>query len=253
MSSDGSNGPTKISNNAYLYSPSNAYEMVMGSGTCTLGITHVASGKVVTPVLSSGGTNCYFTIQTDGNLCMYLVSNNAFQACTMHWVGAQSAIPVVGPFQLLLSDDGNLEEYDSKNAIVWTTDRKSRTQATTVSKGSKLVSNVDGQNNLQMNEYLSNGGYTFVMQSDCNLVLYNPANAAVWSTKTNGKSTNCYLTLQQTDGNLCIYNTQDTGNWGAVWCTMALSPSHLPVTLSLSASGAVTVTNSVGSVVWKKK
>ncbi|KAL0922434.1 hypothetical protein M5K25_006421 [Dendrobium thyrsiflorum] len=51
---------------------------------------------------------------------------------------------------------------------------------------------------------LAQGAYLFIMQQDCNLVLYDN-NRAVWATGTNGRASGCVLKMQ-TDGNLVIYS-----------------------------------------------
>ncbi|KAH0465907.1 hypothetical protein IEQ34_006010 [Dendrobium chrysotoxum] len=51
---------------------------------------------------------------------------------------------------------------------------------------------------------LAQGPYLFIMQQDCNLVLYDN-NKAVWATGTNGRASGCILKMQ-TDGNLVIYS-----------------------------------------------
>nr|1XD6_A Chain A, gastrodianin-4 [Gastrodia elata] len=51
---------------------------------------------------------------------------------------------------------------------------------------------------------LAEGPYLFIMQNDCNLVLYDN-NRAVWASGTNGKASNCILKMQR-DGNLVIYS-----------------------------------------------
>ncbi|KAG9441963.1 hypothetical protein H6P81_017817 [Aristolochia fimbriata] len=56
---------------------------------------------------------------------------------------------------------------------------------------------------LNTNEFLENGQYRFIMQGDCNLVLYVNRTRALWSSRTDGKGTSCRATLQN-DGNLVI-------------------------------------------------
>ncbi|KAI0499027.1 hypothetical protein KFK09_019927 [Dendrobium nobile] len=51
---------------------------------------------------------------------------------------------------------------------------------------------------------LAQGPYLFIMQPDCNLVLYDNIRA-VWATGTNGRAFGCVLKMQ-TDGNLVIYS-----------------------------------------------
>lgn len=67
------------------------------------------------------------------------------------------------------------------------------------------------------NDFLSSLTVKFVMQSDCNLVLYQ-GNKALWSSKTNGKGAGCEL-IMQPDGNLVIYKNHNGIVANAVWNT----------------------------------
>ncbi|XP_039118825.1 mannose-specific lectin-like [Dioscorea cayenensis subsp. rotundata] len=64
---------------------------------------------------------------------------------------------------------------------------------------------------LQTREFLSWESYQFIMQDDCNLVLYD-LGQPIWATNTGGLATNCYVTLQS-DGNLVIYRSTGTVLW----------------------------------------
>ncbi|KAJ3702772.1 hypothetical protein LUZ61_006477 [Rhynchospora tenuis] len=66
---------------------------------------------------------------------------------------------------------------------------------------------------LNPGQSLTYGTYFLIMQKDCNLVLYEMSQT-IWSTKSNGKGQNCYLTIQR-DGNLVIY----TGSNVPIWAT----------------------------------
>ncbi len=66
------------------------------------------------------------------------------------------------------------------------------------------------------------GGYA-VMQADGNFVIYNWADAAVWSTDTYGQATTGYL-AQQDDGNLVLYRQFQSNN---VWYTQAIWASNV--------------------------
>ncbi|KAK9144333.1 hypothetical protein Sjap_004236 [Stephania japonica] len=61
---------------------------------------------------------------------------------------------------------------------------------------------------LNTNEYLENGIYRFIMQGDCNLVLYKNGNVPLWNSRTAGRGGACMATLQN-NGNLVILS--DTG------------------------------------------
>ncbi|KAI0509893.1 hypothetical protein KFK09_010493 [Dendrobium nobile] len=68
-------------------------------------------------------------------------------------------------------------------------------------------------------QYLTYNGYFFVMQYDCNLVLYE-FNAPIWLSGTSGKGSRCILQMQF-DGNLVVY--KDLGAT-AVWSSNSLQP-----------------------------
>ncbi|KAI0512221.1 hypothetical protein KFK09_012859 [Dendrobium nobile] len=58
---------------------------------------------------------------------------------------------------------------------------------------------------------LSIGNYKFIMQRDCNLVLYEN-NTVLWETKTQGKGTLCSLSLQS-NGELFVFSESRKALW----------------------------------------
>ncbi|PKU68030.1 Mannose-specific lectin [Dendrobium catenatum] len=71
---------------------------------------------------------------------------------------------------------------------------------------------LDGER-LGTGQALTQGGFAFVIQSDCNLVLYEFGNP-LWSSGTNGQGLGCYVTLQS-DGNLVIYDQSNKAIWAS--------------------------------------
>lgn len=61
-----------------------------------------------------------------------------------------------------------------------------------------------GGDTLQAGQSLTQGNYQFIMQTDCNLVLYDTG-SAVWSSGTDTRGTTCHVTLEMT-GDLVINN-----------------------------------------------
>ncbi|XP_058110971.1 mannose-specific lectin-like [Magnolia sinica] len=130
---------------------------------------------------------------------------------------------------------------------------------------------------LGTNNYLQHGSYSFIIQEDCNLVLYDNGNP-IWASNTGGKSRNCHCTMQ-TDGNLVVYDPYGVAIWasntrlsegfyvlilqkdrnvviygGAIWATATNAPgsSAMPVVTVVSAAktnrtalvnGSGTITN----------
>ncbi|CAL9210002.1 unnamed protein product [Musa hybrid cultivar] len=65
---------------------------------------------------------------------------------------------------------------------------------------------------LNSGQSLRYGTYNFIMQNDCNLVLYDN-NRAIWASGTNGRGSNCVCRMQS-DGNLVVY-TGSTAVWAS--------------------------------------
>lgn len=57
------------------------------------------------------------------------------------------------------------------------------------------------------------GGATVTMQNDCNLVEHFQG-TPVWHSNTFGRGTNCYLKMQS-DGNLVIYDGANKAVWSS--------------------------------------
>ncbi|XP_072994326.1 mannose-specific lectin-like [Typha latifolia] len=68
-------------------------------------------------------------------------------------------------------------------------------------------------NTLTAGESLTQGSYTFIIQNDCNLVLYD-SGKAVWASGTSGQGAGCRLDMQS-DGNLVIYNRNNNPVWAS--------------------------------------
>ncbi|KAK9144334.1 hypothetical protein Sjap_004237 [Stephania japonica] len=94
---------------------------------------------------------------------------------------------------------------------------------------------------LNTEEYLENGPFRFIMQSDCNLVLYRNLDKPMWSSKTARKGTGCMAILQET-GNLVILSDR-----GVIWASNAYTATKNPFRLVLQADGNVVV---YGAPLW---
>ncbi|XP_020598103.1 mannose-specific lectin-like [Phalaenopsis equestris] len=66
---------------------------------------------------------------------------------------------------------------------------------------------------LNTGESLRTDNYIFIIQYDCNLVLYE-SNTAIWASGTDGRGQGCYLTMQH-DGNLVVYDYTNTAVWAS--------------------------------------
>jgi hypothetical protein len=89
-------------------------------------------------------------------------------------------------------------------------------------------------------------GYMLILQQDGNLVLYDPANTAVWNTPTYGNIP-AFLTMQM-DGNLVLYGYQQgseavpTPPVQKLWASNTSNGSPLTVSvLYLSSSGGLAI------------
>ena len=142
-------------------------------------------------------------MQTDGNLVIY---NKAEVAVwNTGTFGSQAAYAY---FQA----DGNLVLYSATGSGVVPSPNLPTTPGPTIpatnTNSSKLFK---GQT-----IYSSNGWYRLTMQNDGNLVIYNKAGDAVWSTLTGG--TAAHYAYFQADGNLVLYdNTGVNGTGNVIW------------------------------------
>nr|ACN77849.1 lectin protein precursor [Narcissus tazetta subsp. chinensis] len=66
---------------------------------------------------------------------------------------------------------------------------------------------------LSPGEFLNYGRYIFIMQEDCNLVLYD-VDKPIWATNTGGLARDCHLNMQS-DGNLVVYSQTNDPIWAS--------------------------------------
>ena len=66
---------------------------------------------------------------------------------------------------------------------------------------------------LYTGQSLTYGAYYLVMQTDCNLVLYD-AGKPIWATDTGGLGSDCHATMQS-DGNLVVYSSRGNSVWAS--------------------------------------
>lgn len=172
---------------------------------CNLVLEVVGSHQLWSTQTAGRGNGCFAVMQHDGNLVVYTDSGVAVWHAGTNGQGALA----------MVLDDGNFVVYSEFYAPVWQTQthydpnppatRHALIQGDVLQTDQSLVS--------------SNGKYRLLMQQDCNLVLYRSDGRALWSSKTNGKSSRCW-TVMQGDGNLVLYD----GNNRAWWATYTMKP-----------------------------
>nr|P49329.1 RecName: Full=Mannose-specific lectin; AltName: Full=Agglutinin; Contains: RecName: Full=Mannose-specific lectin heavy chain; Contains: RecName: Full=Mannose-specific lectin light chain; Flags: Precursor [Aloe arborescens] len=94
---------------------------------------------------------------------------------------------------------------------------------------------------LHENQYISYGPYEFIMQHDCNLVLYESGNPT-WASNTGGLALHCRATLQ-TDGNLVVQNSANR----IIWQSNTGTGTNGDYLLVLQKNGNVVI---VGPPIW---
>ncbi|XP_077234697.1 mannose-specific lectin-like [Tasmannia lanceolata] len=62
---------------------------------------------------------------------------------------------------------------------------------------------------LDTGAFIENGPYRFIMQTDCNLVLYMNKTRVLWASGTNGRGTSCKATFQD-NCNLVVLSGSET-------------------------------------------
>jgi hypothetical protein len=183
---------------AFLLSPDHQFELVMqGDGNLVL---YNAAKEALWSSQTSGGGD-YLAMQVEGNLVVYNGGKVA------QWSTGTWGFP--GAY-LELQDDGNLVLYQDGHAI-WTYGSSY--------KGQILNPGED----LQPGAYLLSPDheYQLIMQGDGNLVLYNAAKEALWSSQTSGPGN---YAAMQTDGNFVVYSG-GTALWNSM--TSGFSGAYL--------------------------
>ncbi|KAL0906214.1 hypothetical protein M5K25_024688 [Dendrobium thyrsiflorum] len=93
---------------------------------------------------------------------------------------------------------------------------------------------------------LVNAGYSFTMNQDCSLVLYDSNKQIIWTTRTQGMDSGCNLKLQH-DGNLVMYNT--IGNM--LWSSQTNKNTWKIYHLVLQADHNVVIKDDNGNIIWE--
>lgn len=140
----------------------------------------------------------FLNYQPDGNLVLYAATGKPlWHTHTAH----------TSPGQLLMQPDGNLVLYDSAVKPIWKSDTVQKTLlATSTNSRQSNQSLTVGQSITS-----TNGSYHLILQADGNLVLYNSANKALWSSRTNDKPVS--TVNMQPDGNFVAYDTAGHHYW----------------------------------------
>ncbi|MDG2049913.1 MAG: hypothetical protein P8M78_07100 [Myxococcota bacterium] len=177
---------------------------------------------------AGAGLGCHADFQADGNFVLY------DETGSYHWASGTSG---TSGGRLKLQADGNLVVYNGSNEPLW-------------SAQSNIPPEFNwsaGQFELESEEWAQNARRKLVLQSDCNLVLYNVDNAVVagplWQTDTSGAGVDCRLDFQA-DGNLVLYD----GSGSALWASGTSGTSG--AVLSLQEDGNLVVYNGVQQYLW---
>ncbi|KAG6545093.1 hypothetical protein Mapa_013476 [Marchantia paleacea] len=90
-----------------------------------------------------------------------------------------------------------------------------------------------------------NGVYKFIMQSDCNLVLYHNSVGALWASKTQGSASGCYMELQA-DGNAVVY-----GGSVARWASGTSGRNDGAHYIDVQDDGNTVMYNAANQAIWQ--
>ncbi|XP_074564898.1 mannose-specific lectin 1-like [Curcuma longa] len=151
------------------------------------------------------GSRCFARMQTDGN---FIIFNDR-----LNKVWESGTRQTEGEFILVLQRDGHVVIYADPIFTVPEVEPKNRKVATVTNNNILYAGD-----KLNTGESLTEGDFTFIMQSDCNLVLYDN-DKDMWSSASNGLGNNCAAHLQ-TNGDLVIRS--DDGN--VVWSSNTSQP-----------------------------
>jgi hypothetical protein len=187
--------------------------------------------KWVMPSGSVKSSDERFTLidQSDGNTVLYGPANQPL------W--SSNTARYADVWNLIMQNDGGLVSYDRHGNPIWASNKLSR-GATLMVQGDDNKSNeeiwrtntvvpqeaapptqtdrlLSGQGLIPGKSIVSmNGRFTFVLQSDGNLVLYGPQSQPMWASNTAGR-TNVREVSMQNDGNCVLYDACNAHLWAS--------------------------------------
>ncbi|MED5261489.1 MAG: hypothetical protein VX574_03720 [Myxococcota bacterium] len=188
----------------------------------------LTGGAVWQSETNGSGTSCSALFQGDGNFVVYDGLGQPL------WASGTSG---TSGGELRLQSDGNLVVYNGSNQPLWSANGNIP---------SEFLWNAGGFS-FAPGDFAQSQNRKWVMQSDCNLVLYNVANAlvggALWHSDTHLAGVDCRADFQA-DGNLVIYD----GVGQALWASGTSGTSGAQ--LRLQPDGNAVIYNGVGEPLW---
>jgi hypothetical protein len=174
---------TALTVGQHTFSPNGQYYLVLqGDGNL---VEYNSQGNALWSTGTWGQTGVSAVMQSDGNLVLYKGGAAIWSSGTWNHPGAF----------LSVQDDGNVVIYQGNTAL-WASNTA---QPGFLNPGQAIFS--------------PNGQYYLTLQSDGNLVEYNLAGKALWSTGTWGQSVS--EAIMQADGNFVLYGPNHTAVWSS--------------------------------------
>jgi len=172
-------------------------------------------------------------MQDDGNFVVYDAHSHSLWASNTS--GTQGA-------WLQVQNDANVVIYDTQNQPLWSTATVLPPQPSPPTQTDRLTA---GQGLIGGQSIISaDGRFTFILQTDANLVLYGPGSKALWASNTNTHRVYPWFVAMQGDGNLVIYDSEGNSYWAS---DTAGNPGAWAVAQS---DGNVVIYNAGGHPIW---
>ena len=219
------------------------------TGTLAAGGTLTAGQAVLSP-----DGHYSLTMQSDGNLVEYVTRGGALWSSKTNGTKGAHAV---------LERNGNLVVFDKAGAPAWSSNHRTAgcPELLVQNDGNTVIYApgaiwADGviHSSMAPGEVLQSGWrlyspspehYDLVMQSDGNLVLYDGAGKALWSTRTYHHP-GAYATMQ-TDGNLVVYGPGNHVLWSSA------TNGHAGSQVRLQTDGNLVVYGPGGNALWSSR
>ncbi|BBN17254.1 protein MpGH17.21 [Marchantia polymorpha subsp. ruderalis] len=173
----------RLSSGQFVESKNRVYRFIM-QADCNLVLYQTNVGHLWASNTAGCGSDGYMVLQSDGNAVVY--AGGVARWASNTW-GRND-----GAHRIDVQDDGNAVMYNEANQAIWATNTSSGriTQGMRLSSGQFVES--------------KNRAYRFIMQANCNLVLYQTNVGHLWASNTAGCGSDGYMVLQS-DGNAVVY------------------------------------------------
>ncbi|PTQ26433.1 hypothetical protein MARPO_1717s0001 [Marchantia polymorpha] len=223
----------RLSSGQFVMSQNRVYRFIM-QADCNLVLYQTGVGPLWDSNTIGSASDCYMELQSDGDAVVY-------GGGVARWASGTGGRND-GAHRIDVQDDGSTVMYNEANEAIWATN----TSSGRITQGMRLSSGqfVESRNRV----------YRFIMQADCNLVLYQTGVGRLWASNTAGSGSDGHMELQH-DGNAVVY-VGGVERWAlqaprdARWASNTWARNDGAHRIDIQDDGNVVMYNAANETIW---